>query len=305
MKPTHVRFDWAVKRLLRDNVNFGILEGFLSELLKEDLTIKNVLESESNTDSYEAKFNRVDLLVENQKGELVIIEIQNSHEVDYFMRILFGISKVIIEHIKLGENYSKIKKVISVNIIYFDLGQGGDYVYEGTTNFKGRHDHDTLLLTDRQKKFFNKEKVSEIYPEIYLIKVNNFNDFAKDTLDEWIYFFKNSEIKKEFKAKGLQQASKKLDIINLPEKERRGYNNYIEQLMTESSIIEGNQLIGEEKGRKEGIKEGIKKGMKEGTKEGEKNEKLETAKRMKEFGISIEIIIKSTNLSRKEIEKME
>ena len=288
-KQIHVRFDWAVKRLLRDKANFGILEGFLSELLKEDITIKNVLESESNADSYVAKFNRVDLLVENQKGELVIIEIQNSYEADYFLRILFSVSKTIVEHIKLGENYLKIKKVISVNIIYFDLGKGEDYVCKGTTSFIGRHEGDTLLLTDKQKEFFNKEKVSDIYPEIYLIKVNNFNDLSKDTLDEWIYFFKNSEIKKEFKAKGLQQAGKELQIINLSEEKRRNYDKYIEHLMTESSIIEGNQFIA----RKERMKKGMKKGI--------KNEKLATAKKMKVDGLPIKDIIKYTGLSEQEI----
>ena len=257
------------------------MEGFLSELLKEDITIKNVLESESNADSYGAKFNRVDLLVENQKGELIIIEIQNSYEADYFLRILFSVSKTIIEHIKLGENYSKIKKVISVNIIYFDLGKGEDYVYKGTTSFIGRHEGDTLLLTDKQKAFFNKEKVSDIYPEIYLIKVNNFNDLAKDTLDEWIYFFKNSEIKKQFKAKGLQQAGKELQLISLSEEKRRNYDKYIEHLMTESSIIEGNQFIAR--------KEGIKKGM------------IATAKKMKVDGLPIKNIIKYTGLSEQEI----
>ena len=308
-KQIHVRFDWAVKRLLRDKANFGILEGFLSELLKEDITIKNVLESESNADSYVAKFNRVDLLVENQKGELVIIEIQNSYEADYFLRILFSVSKTIVEHIKLGENYLKIKKVISVNIIYFDLGKGEDYVYKGTTSFIGRHEGDTLLLTDKQKEFFNKEKVSDIYPEIYLIKVNNFNDLSKDTLDEWIYFFKNSEIKKEFKAKGLQQAGKELQIINLSEEKRRNYDKYIEHLMTESSIMEGNQFIarkegikeGMKKGMKEGMKKGVKKGMKEGMKEGLKEGNLATAKKMKEDGLPIEDIIKYTGLSEQEI----
>ena len=293
MKQIHVRFDWAVKRLLRDKANFGILEGFLSELLKEDITIKNVLESESNADSYEAKFNRVDLLVENQKGELIIIEIQNSYEVDYFLRILFSISKTIVEHIKLGENYSKIKKVISVNIIYFDLGEGEECVYKGAMSFMGRHESDILLLTNKQKAFFNKQKVSDIYPEIYLIKVNNFNDLAKDTLDEWIYFFKNSEIKKEFKAKGLQQAGKKLQIISLSEEKRRNYDKYIEDLMTESSIIEGNQFIA----RKEGIEEGMKEGI--------KDEKLTTAKKMKVDGLPIKNIIKYTGLSEQEILNLE
>ena len=67
-----IRFDWAVKRLLRNKANFVILEGFLSELLGEDIFIQEILESESNKDNKYAKFNRVDLLVKNLKGELMV-----------------------------------------------------------------------------------------------------------------------------------------------------------------------------------------------------------------------------------------
>ena len=34
-----ITFDWAMKRLLRSKANFDILEGFLSELLDEDIDL--------------------------------------------------------------------------------------------------------------------------------------------------------------------------------------------------------------------------------------------------------------------------
>lgn len=68
-----VSFDWAVKRLLRSKANFGVLEGFLSELLKDDILILEVLESESNKDTRDQHLTRVDLLVKNSVGALVII----------------------------------------------------------------------------------------------------------------------------------------------------------------------------------------------------------------------------------------
>ncbi|MBP7215526.1 MAG: hypothetical protein KBA52_07820 [Candidatus Kapabacteria bacterium] len=43
-----IRFDWAIKRLLRNKSNFVVLEGFLSELLFDDIKIEQILESESN-----------------------------------------------------------------------------------------------------------------------------------------------------------------------------------------------------------------------------------------------------------------
>ena len=234
----HIRFDWAIKRLLRQKANFGILEGFLSELLKEDIEIVEILDSESNKETEEDKFNRVDILVKDKKGELIIIEVQNSYALDYFMRILFGISKAIVEHIKEGETYSKVKKVISVNIVYFELGHGNDYVYRGTTQFKGIHDNQILELTPAQKKLFKKEKVEDVYPEIYLIKVNKFDDNAKDTLDEWIYFLKNSEIKQEFSAKGIKEADEVLKRANMTDEERREYQRFVEVLSDRASIAQ-------------------------------------------------------------------
>jgi predicted transposase/invertase (TIGR01784 family) len=108
-----IRFDWAIKKLLRQKVNFVILEGFLSELLGEDVKIKQILESESNKQSETDKYNRVDILVQTSNGELVIVEVQNNKELDYLQRILYGTSKVVAEYIKEGDPYSTVKKVIS------------------------------------------------------------------------------------------------------------------------------------------------------------------------------------------------
>ena len=249
----HVRFDWAIKRLLRQKANFSILEGFLSELLKEDIEIIEILESESNKETEEDKSNRVDILVKDRKGELIIIEIQNSYALDYFLRVIYGISKAIIEHIKQGDTYSKVKKVISINIVYFDLGQGTDYIYKGTTIFKGIHDNQILELTPAQKKLFRKEKVEEVYPEIYLIKVNQFNDIARDTLDEWVYFLKNSEIKQDFSAKGIKEANELLRVGNMSDQERREYQRFVEVLSDRASVamtIEFEaELLAEEKAK--------------------------------------------------------
>src|ERR1035438_1180116 len=173
-----IRFDWAIKRLLRNKANFGILEGFLSELLKEDIKIDHVLESESNQDNKYDKYNRVDLLVQNSKGELIVIEIQNDREHDYLQRILFGTSKLIIDFMDLGMEYSAIKKIISVNIVYFDLGQGEDYIYHGTTNFIGLNKHDILKLTQKDQTLYKTEYLHKIFPEYYIIKVTQFNDIA-------------------------------------------------------------------------------------------------------------------------------
>ena len=253
-----ISFDWAMKKLLRSKANFDILEGFLSELVDEDITIIEVLESESNKENRSDKFNLIDLKVKNQKDELIIIEVQYDRELDYLQRILFGASKVITEHLNEGDPYSKIVKVISVSIIYFDLGHGIDYVYHGTTSFTGLHKHDQLQLSEAQQELYQKNSTHEIFPEYYLIKVNNFDNIAKSKLDEWIYFLKNEEIKDNFKAKGLKKAKDELDILKLPEEERIAYQRYQDDLHYQASMVESTYTIGLKEGEKKGIKEGKK-----------------------------------------------
>lgn len=259
-----IRFDWAIKRLLRNKANFAVLEGFLSELLFDNIRIEQILESESNQTIDDDKFNRVDILTQNSKNELIIIEIQSTYEIDYFHRMAFGVSKSISENLKLGQKYSEIKKVISVNIVYFDLGQGQDYIYKGKTEFKGIHQNDVLGLSPKQKQTFAKENVSDIFPEYYLLKVNQFDDNAKDTLDEWIYFLKNSEVKDNFKAKGLKEAGEVLDIMRLTSDDQYGYNRYLDSLHLKASEIFSLQTEAEFKAKDERSLEIAKNGILKG-----------------------------------------
>jgi predicted transposase/invertase (TIGR01784 family) len=225
-----IQFDWAMKKMLRDKANFDILEGFLSVLLKENIIIKNIIDSESNKETDSDKFNRVDILVENSTGELVIIEIQNTIEYDYFQRILFGAAKVITEHISRGQEYSVIKKVISITIAYFDLGQGEDYVYHGKNDFVGIHKGDVLSLSTKQKELYNKQTPHQIFPEYYIIKLRKFDNNIQDKLDEWIYFLKTGAVQDDFTAKGLEAAKVKMTEINMSEEERKAYKYYLRNL---------------------------------------------------------------------------
>ena len=75
-KNKYIRFDWAVKRLLRDKANFGVLEGLLTVLLGKEIHIMEILESESNQQCDNDKFNRVDIKARNSEGEIIIVEVQ-------------------------------------------------------------------------------------------------------------------------------------------------------------------------------------------------------------------------------------
>jgi predicted transposase/invertase (TIGR01784 family) len=299
-----IRFDWAIKKLLRNKANFDILEGFLSELLGESIKIKQILDSESNKETEDDKHNRVDLLVEDSKGDLVIIEVQNSKEYDYFHRILYGTSKAITEYINAGEPYAKVKKVISVTIAYFDLGQGKDYIYHGKNEFKGVHQGDILNLADKQKELYRKNKVHEVFPEYWLIKVSQFNNAVQDKLDEWIYFLKNGEVQDSFTAKGLVEAKEKLDEMKLSKEERAEYKGFLKNLRDLASeqhtkMADAEDLI--KKGEEKGIKKGIRKGIKKGKEEGKEEANTQAVLGLYENNIAINIISSSLQISEEKI----
>jgi predicted transposase/invertase (TIGR01784 family) len=287
-----VSFDWAMKRLLRSKANFDILEGFLTELLGHKITIVEILESETNKEHSRDKFSRLDLKCKNHKGEVIIIEVQYQREIDFLQRILFGVARTITEHFDEGQEYSEIVKVISVAIVYFDLGQGSDYIYHGTTTFKGLHKNEELTLNPLQREYLKKDHPSQLFPEMYVIKVKNFDDVAKNTLDEWIYFLKNGKIKDNFKAKGLKKAQKKLDVLKMSEKERNQYEAYLADLSYQASMVSSTYGVG----KFEGIKEGRKEGLKEG--------KVEIALKMIARGKTFEEISEITELSIKQIEQL-
>ena len=301
MKDNLIRFDWAMKRLLRDKSNYVVLEGFLSTLLGEDLRICRFLESESNQEDATDKFNRADILVEDTRGRLLIVEVQNNRELDYFHRMLYGVSKTISEYINLGDAYDKVRKVYSINIVYFGLGQRKDYVYHGKTVFRGLHDpNDVLRLSARQQEIFIGKDAGDIFPEYYVLRVNDFDRVAKTPLDEWIKFLKTGEIDSSATAKGLPEARERLRIDSLPDAEKRAYIRDMEALRYQRSVIK----TGWDEGHTEGLAEGRAEGRVEGRVEGEIKKAKEIAKTLKSMGVPMDMIVQSTQLSAEEIEQL-
>ncbi|MBF0415742.1 MAG: Rpn family recombination-promoting nuclease/putative transposase [Magnetococcales bacterium] len=259
-----ISFDWALKRLLRSKANFEILEGFLSELLREEVLIVEILESESNKETRNDKFNRVDLKIKNTREEIIIVELQYEREWDYLQRLLFSTAKTITEHMTEGRSYASVIKVITISILYFDLGRGSDYIYVGNTSFRGLHTREELGLDEGQKALFQRPSIAALFPEHYLIKVRNFDDIARDALDEWVYFLKNSDIRDDFTARGLKKAKERLDVLQLPETERKAYERYQEELHDQASFVLSTYGAGKWEGRQEGEQIGEKRGEKKG-----------------------------------------
>ena len=297
MKKSYIRFDWAMKRLLRDKANFAVLEGLITTLLGEKMTIQKLLESESNQEDEDDKYNRVDILAENDKGEIFIIEIQNNNEYAYFQRMLFGTSKLVTEYINRGQGYDKIRKIYSINIVYFNLGNGTDVVYHGKTEFRGIHNNELLSLSPFQQQKFEVSEVSDLYPEYYILKVNDFNRWSKVPLEQWIYFLNTGEIPEDADAPGLKEAREKLELDRMSKSELAAYYRHLDNVV----ILRDNIITARGEGHLEGREEGREEGRAEGIMEGIAREKLENARKMKELNLPIETICQITGLSEEEI----
>ena len=312
----YVRFDWAVKRMLRDKANFGVLEGLITVLLNEPVHIVELLESEGNQEFIDDKFNRVDIKAKNDAGEIFLVEVQLTREIYYLERILYGTAKAITEHISLGSTYSEIKKVYSINIIYFDLGKGADYLYHGQNKLVGIHTHDTLKITTKENGVIRMRMPEEIFPEYFIIRVNEFNQVAKTPLEEWLDYLKNGHIKDDTTAPGLQEARAKLQYLMLDKKDRYAYDEHINAVMIQNDVLGNARLEGLAEGRAEGLAqgkaeglaqgkaEGRAEGLAEGLAEGERNKAIEFARMMKAEGESAEKIARYTGLPLNEIENI-
>ena len=308
----YIRFDWAIKRLLRQKANFGVLEGFLTVFLGEEVKIIEILESESNQQTADDKFNRVDIKAKNDKGEIIIIEIQNTRELYYLERILYGVAKAITEHISLGERYYEVKKIYSISILYFDIGKGDDYLYHGQNNFVGVHTNDRLEVTTKEKDALVHKLPAEIFPEYFLVRVNEFNKVAVTPLEEWVEYLKTGCIRPDTEAPGLKEAREKLVYYNMSKAERQAYDEHLSAIMIQNDVLDGAKLEGRMEGRLEGRMEGRLEGRMEGRLEGRAEGlveglaegHMEVARNMKKLGVPIEIIMQSTGLSEKEIENL-
>ena len=295
-KDRYIRFDWAIKRLLRQKANFDVLEGFLTVFIGEPITIVEILESEGNQLHEYDKYNRVDIKARNSKGEIILIEVQNSREADYLERILYGVAKAITEHIAIGRPYREVKKVYSISILYFDLGKGTDYLYHGQNRFVGVHTHDSLQITRKEQDALVGRKPEEIFPEYILIRVNEFNQVALSPMEEWMAYLKEGIIRPDTTAPGLSEARQKLQYYAMSEGERRAYEEHLNAIVIHDDVISTAKREGRWEGREEGLAEGLA--------EGRAKEKMEMAKRMKEMGMEIAAIQQISGLSVQQIKQL-
>lgn len=287
LQDRYIRFDWAIKRLLRQKANFDVLEGFLTVFIGEPIKIVEILESEGNQNAADDKFNRIDIKARNSKDEIIIIEVQNTREIYYLERILYGVAKAITEHISLGKSYGEVKKVYSISILYFDIGKGTDYLYHGQTHFIGVHTHDELQVNMKERNAFVTRTPATIFPEYILIRVNEFNSVAVTPLEEWMRYLKEGVISQDTTAPGLSEAREKLRYYSMSKAEQHDYDEHLNAVMIQNDVL----TTTKEEGRLEGIQEG------------ERRERLKNAASLKKVGMDVSLIAQALGLTEEEVEK--
>lgn len=304
LKDRYIRFDWAIKRLLRQKANFDVLEGFLTVFIGEKVKIVEILESEGNQQTPDDKFNRVDIKARNSKGEIILVEVQNTSELYYLERILYGVAKAITEHIHLGDTYKEVKKVYSISILYFDIGKGADYLYVGQNKFIGVHTNDQLVITAKEKGALVQKSPAEIFPEYILVRVNEFDKVAVTPLEEWVAYLKSGVIKENTTAPGLQEARKKLQYYSMTDAERYAYDEHLNAVMIQNDVLGNAREEGLAEGRAEGLTQGLTQGRAEGLAEGRAEAKKDIVKSMLSNGLSVEQAAKYSGLTVEEVESI-
>ena len=280
-----ISFDYAIKTILRDKTNFDVLSGFLTELLGRDVTVLEILESESNKDDLKLKTNHVDLKARIDENELAIFEIQFATQVDFFGKVLYDTSKAIVEQVSIGGRYD-VKKVYMISIAYFELGAKRDYLFTAKlSGFKGSHFDETIPFSQAYGLTPSQNSKVDIHPEYYLILPKMFDEQIRSRFDEWVYMLKKDTIKPDFNAAGIKAAWTKLDMLKMTAEERKAYERYHRAKTDDDTVIETALMEGKEEGRAEGRLE----------------EKVKIAKNMKEKGMDADSISEITGLPVDEV----
>jgi predicted transposase/invertase (TIGR01784 family) len=248
------------------------------------IEVTGILESESNKADRNDKTTRVDLKAQISNGELAVFEIQFLHEFDFFGKTLYGVSHAVTEQVKIGGAYD-IKKVYSINIVYFDFNVKREYLFTGKFNgFHGIHYKDELI-SFAQARTPKSKKLFDIHPEYYLILPRMFDEKLRGRFDEWVYILKNSKARDDFKAAGIKEAKTKLDYLRMSPEKKREYERYMENRRSATSAI----LTAEAKGLRKGLQEG------------KSVERTNNIKNMYKVGVPVAQIAKGFNVSEKEV----
>jgi predicted transposase/invertase (TIGR01784 family) len=295
-----ISFDYAIKYLLRNKGDYDIIEGFISALLATEgykpVKINALLESESNRESGDLKKSIADLVVQDEDENKYIVEIERSFTPNFMHKACFNTSRLVVDSIEGNQDYTTIKKVFHISLLYFSTQQMKKPIYHGQTIV---HEIDTanpvtLRIANQGLVLF---KHQNVFPDYFFISIPRFNEVIHQEIDEWLYVMKRCEVRKDFKSPYMKKVMERLSVLKMTSEERTDYYHYLKEAVHSQDVL----MAAEEKGKSEGIQEGEERGIVKGKAE----EKAEIAKAMLAEGASLEFIQKVSGLTLQQIEELQ
>jgi predicted transposase/invertase (TIGR01784 family) len=186
-----------------------------------------------------------------------------------------------------------IKKVYFISLLYFNAGEGDDYIYRSQNSLIGVNTNDKLRISSKGNNIIRLSEPSNITPECYVIRLENFKRSKTTPIEDWMDYLKTGNIRRETIAPGLQEAREKLLYYSLDKAERTSYYNHLSAIMVQNDVLDTAKM----EGRAEGRAEGEAKGRAE--------EKVSIARGLIKMNMPLTDIANVTGLSIEEIKEIE
>ena len=284
--------DYVFKKIFGDERNKDILISFLKAVLKIDIEDVQILNSELPKENIADKKSILDIRATINNNVEVDIEIQVSRTIYMPQRSLYYWSKIYCEQLESGEKYNKLKKTICINILDFNTLDTNKY----HSMFKLKENEENYVLTDLLEIHFLEMKKLDEYKE-------------NDDLSQWVSFIKaDSKEVLEKMAKVNPNIDKAVNVLTTMSQDKKARAEYLSREMAlhdEATKIEEAMEEGYEQGKEEGREEGIKEGIKEGREQGREEANIEAAKNLLQLGVDIDIIVKSTSLTKERVMELQ
>ena len=273
--------------------NNELLEAMLSTILESDVKIVNNLDRHLNIISANEKLGVMDLRVQFEDGTYCNVEIQLKPYKYENERFLYYLANTYSRQLERGNTYEKIHKTISIIIVDYETE-----ILKGLENLNVRwqmRDNATgsRILTDRF------ELVIMELPKAKRIYMNK----NQDKVSQWLMFLDNPNSEEVVKIMNenndIKKAHEELKQVSGDYELRRIAELKEKYIRDEAAALE----YAIEKGQKEGVEKGIQQGIQQGIEQGKNEAKKEVAKNMLKLGIELDIISKTTGLTKEEILK--
>ena len=289
--------DLFVRYLLGKNGNENMLEDMVNAALSdfnfEEVKDLEIIDPYNLSENIDLKESIIDIKAKTKDNQTVIIEIQLCGNMDFVKRIFYYISKNIVNELTLtagrrqeGEDYKKLPRIISINLLNFNL----DFGDEGKP-------HRCFKLIDTKNHGidldFIQMHIIEAKRFIEIIEKSTLNELKKNRLLTWMKFFTSKNLKAI--EKELMEANPIMTKVIEEYKRFTSDDKLMRAYDARDAFLLGQKMMlsrEREEGKAEGIKEGIEK------------RNYTIAKSMKKENIDIETIKRITGLTIKEIEKL-